>query len=48
MNYKQLANDLLDYLVEMVDTNRTIGILKMFGYTDDEIKELGLEEEEYE
>lgn len=45
MDYKKLSNDLLDYLVEMIDTNRTIEILKMFGYTDDEIKELDLEEE---
>lgn len=45
MDYKQLANDLLGYLVEMVDTNKTIQVLKRFGYTDDEIKELDLEEE---
>ena len=48
MDYKQLTNDLLDYLVEMIDTNRTIQVLKRFGYTDDEIKELDLEEVEYE
>ena len=43
MDYKQLANDLLDYLVEMIDTKRTIEILQFFGYTEDEIRELDLE-----
>lgn len=43
MDYKQLANDLLDYLVEMVNTKRTIEILQFFGYTEDEIRELDLE-----
>lgn len=48
MDYKQLTKDLLDYVEEMIGTNRTIGVLQRFGYTEDEIRELGLEEVEYE
>jgi hypothetical protein len=45
MDYKQLADDLLSHLVEGWGVANTIEVLKLYGYTEDEIAELDLYED---
>jgi len=46
INYKKLANDLLDHFIDVDGVIETIIALIHYGYKDNELLEIGFEEEE--